>query len=91
MLNVHFQVFSFARKKVQGFSTDRKILMFFLIIALSSTKRRLSFFLILIVNQDIQGNVHYVPEINLISKGTLIKVFYLPNKIIQKKSENAVL
>ena len=35
---------------------------------------------ILIFSQDIQGNVHYVSEINLISEGTLIKAFYLPNK-----------
>ena len=30
MLKICFQDFSFARKKVQGFSTDKKILMLFL-------------------------------------------------------------
>ena len=45
------------------------------------------FFEVLIFSQDISGNVHYVPEINLISEGTLIKPFYLPNKTNQKKSE----
>ena len=38
------------------------------------------FFEILIFIQDIWGDVHYVPEINPISKGTLIKAFYLPSK-----------
>ena len=33
-------------------------------------------------SQDISGNVHYVPEIYLISQGTLIKAFYLPKKTI---------
>ena len=45
------------------------------------------FFEILIFSQDIWGNVHYVHEINLISKGTLIKAFYLPIKANLKKSE----
>ena len=45
------------------------------------------FFGILIFSQDIWGNVHYVPEINLISYGTLIKAFFLPNKTILKKSD----
>ena len=35
--------------------------------ALSSTKPCASFFLILIFSQDIWGNVHFVPKINLIS------------------------
>ena len=30
----------------------------------------------------IWGNVHYVPEINLISQECLIKAFYFPNKTI---------
>ena len=42
---------------------------------------------ILSLSQDIWGNVHYVPEINLISYGTLIKAFFLPNKTILKKSD----
>ena len=35
---------------------------------------------ILIFSLDIWGNADYVPEINLFSKGTLIKAFYLPRK-----------
>ena len=45
------------------------------------------FLKIFIFSQDIWGNVPYAPEINLISYGTLIKAFYLPNKKISKKSE----
>ena len=41
----------------------------------------------LIFSQEIWGNVHYVLEIKLISSGTLIKAFYLPNKTFLKKSE----
>ena len=40
------------------------------------------FFEILIFSQDIWGSVYYVPEIKLISQGTLIKAFYLSNKTI---------
>ena len=42
---------------------------------------------ILVFSKDISGKVHYVLEINLISKGTLIKACYLLNKTIEKKSE----
>ena len=42
---------------------------------------------ILVFSKDILGKVHYVLEINLISKGTLIKACYLLNKTIEKKSE----
>ena len=45
------------------------------------------FFEIIIFSQNIWGNVQYVPEINLISKRTLIKAFYLLNKTNLKKSE----
>ena len=45
------------------------------------------FFEMLVFRQDIWGNIHYVPEINLISEEKQIKVFYLPNKMIYKKSE----
>ena len=38
------------------------------------------FFEILVFSQDIWGKADYVPEINLISEGTLIKIFYLPSK-----------
>ena len=41
-----------------------------------------SVFWILIFSQDILRNAHYVPEIKLISEGTLMKAFYLPNKTI---------
>ena len=44
-------------------------------------------FEILIFGQDIQGNFHYILEINLISEGTLIKAFYSLNKTISKKFE----
>ena len=82
---MRFQVFPFASKKVQGFSSDKKMSLlsvlfhlqnqFFEILILMS-----QFFEILIFSQDIWGNVQYVPQINLISQGTLIKVFYFPNK-----------
>ena len=55
-------VFSFPNKNVQGFSSDRKMLTF-----LFHLQNRASVFLILILSQDILGNVHYVREINLIS------------------------
>ena len=38
------------------------------------------FFKILSFSQNIWGNVYYVHEINLISRGTLIKAFYLPSE-----------
>ena len=75
---MRFQVYSFASKKLQGFSSDRDINVVF-ISALSSTKLS-QFFEIWIFYLDIWGNVHYVPEINLISKGTLINAFYLRSK-----------
>ena len=50
-------------------------------------QNRFSVFEILSFIQDIRQNVHYVPEINLISEGTSIKAFYLLNKTIKKKSE----
>ena len=78
---MRFQVFSFASKKIQDFSSDRKMLMLFC--QCSFVYETVSqFFEILIFSQDILGNVHYVPEINLIFLGTLIKAFYLPNKTI---------
>ena len=40
------------------------------------------FFEFLIFSQDIQGNVHYIPEINLMSEETMIKAFYLAKKTI---------
>ena len=56
------QVFSFPNKNVKGFSSDRKMLTL-----LFHLQNRASVFLILILSQDILGNVHYVREINLIS------------------------
>ena len=61
---MRFQVLSFASKKVQGFSSDRKILMS-LLSELFNLQNRVSE--ILIFSQDVWGNFHYVPEINLIS------------------------
>ena len=64
VLKMRFLVFSFASKNVQGFSSDRNILMplFSVLFHLQN-----QFFEILIFSQDIWGNVHYVPEINIIS------------------------
>ena len=42
------------------------------------------FFEILIFVLDIWGNVHYAPEINLISYGTSMKALYLPWKQIKR-------
>ena len=76
---MRFQVFSFTSKKVQGFSSDRKILMSLLSV-LFHLQNNVSVFLILIFSQEIWGNVRHVPEINLISLRTLTKAFYLPSK-----------
>ena len=86
MLKMRFQAFPFVSKKVQRFSGDRKILMSMLSV-LFHLQNRVSVFEILIFSQDIWGDVHYVPEINLISLWTQLKAFYLPNKTTWKKSE----
>ena len=57
----------FANKKVQGFSIDRKMLMSLLSVLFRLQNHVSVFFEIF--NQDIWGNVHYVPEINLTSQG----------------------
>ena len=57
-----------------------------LISALSSTSVS-QYFEILIFSQYIWGNVHYVPEINLISYKNLIETFYLPSKTNLKRYE----
>ena len=44
------------------------------------------FFEILICSQDIWGNAHYVPEINLISEGNPTKPIYIPSKTNLKTS-----
>ena len=49
------------------------------------------FFEFLIFSQDIQGNVHYIPEINLISEETMIKAFYLAEKNNLKEIWDRVL
>ena len=68
---MRFQVFSFESKKVQGFSSDRKILISLLSVLFHLQNRESVFFVfffeILSFSQDIWGNVHYVPEINLIT------------------------
>ena len=63
VLKMRFQVFSFASKKVKGFSSDMKILISLLSVLFHLQNR---FFKISFFSQDIWGNVHYVPEINLI-------------------------
>ena len=78
VLKMRFQVFSFESIIVQRFSSDSDGFS-----ALSSAKPSIlktqfssaksQFFEILVFSQDICGNVHYLPEINLISWGTLIK------------------
>ena len=60
-----FQVFSFVDKNVQVFSGDRKILMSLLSV-LFHLQNMSQLFEILIFSQDIWGNAHYVPKINLI-------------------------
>ena len=85
VLKMRSQVFSFASKKIQAFSRDRKVLMSLLSV-LFHLQSCVSVFLNFNFSQDIWGNVH-VPEINLISQGTLIKAFYLPRKTMQKKFE----
>ena len=66
VIKMHFQVFSLAPKKVQAFSSDSKILMLLLLCSFVC-KTVFQLFEILIFSQDFWGNVHYVPEINLIS------------------------
>ena len=45
------------------------------------------FFEIFIFSQDIWGNAHYVPEINLTSYGTPIKAYFIPSKTNLNKSD----
>ena len=66
MLKMCLQVFSSASKKVQGFPSDRRILMLLLSV-LFHHKTMTQFFEILFFSQNIWENVHYVPEVNLIS------------------------
>ena len=66
VLKMRFQVFSSKSKRMQGSSSDRKILMFLLSV-LFHLQNHVAFFEILICSQDIWGNVHYALEINLIS------------------------
>ena len=56
-LKIRFQVFSFASKNVQGFSSDMKILLSLLSVLFHLQSQ---FFEILIFSQDIWGNVYYV-------------------------------
>ena len=66
VLKMRFQVFHFASKNVQWVSSDRKILMSLLSV-LFYLQNVSQFFEILIFSWDIWENVHYVPEINVIS------------------------
>ena len=62
VLKMPFQLFSFASKKVQGSSSDIDVVV---ISDLTINYKTVSqFFEILILSQDICGNVHYVSEIN---------------------------
>ena len=63
---MRFQVFSFAIKNIQGFSSDMNIFMSLLSVFFH-LQNCVSVLEILIFSQDIWVNVHYVPEINLIS------------------------
>ena len=66
VLKMRYQVFSFASKMVQRLSSDRNILMSLLSVPFH-LQNPASVFEILVFSKDISGNVHYVPEINLIS------------------------
>ena len=90
MLKVRFQVFSFASKKVQGFSSDMKTLM-----SLSSLLLQLQNHVSVFWNFNF--GQYICRETFLMSlkstsfpKGTLIKAFYLPRKTIWKKSETKI-
>ena len=67
MLKIHLQVFFFKSEKLQGFSSDRKILMS-LLSALFHVQKRVLVFKISIFSQDIWRNVHYVLEITSFPK-----------------------
>ena len=83
IIQIPFRVFYFENKKLQGFSSGRKILVSLLSL-LFHLQNRVSVFW----NFNIWGIVHYVPEINFISQITPIKIKdYLSNKINYKKSE----
>ena len=61
-----FQVFSFTSKMVQEFSIDRNILVLLLSV-LFYLQIVSQFFQILVFSQDIWRNIHFAPEVNLIS------------------------
>ena len=86
VLKICFQAFSFTSKKVQGFSSDRYSCRCYQCSFIYKTVSQ--FFKILIFSKDIWGTVHYYTDINIISKGNLIKAFYLPSKTNYKKSED---
>ena len=67
MLKIRFQVFSSTSKNIQGFSGDMKISMLLLSVLFYLYKTISQFFEILILSHGIWGNVHNVPEMNLIS------------------------
>ena len=55
-----FQVFSFASKKVQGFSSDDRKILMSLFSVLFHLQNCVSVFEILIFSEVIWGNVHYI-------------------------------
>ena len=63
-LKIHFQIFSFASKKVKGFSSNRKFIS--CLSVLFHLQNHVSVFWNFNFSQDIWGNV-YFPEINLIT------------------------
>ena len=58
MLKTRFRVFSLAKKKVEGFSSDRKIFISLLSVLFHLQNRFSQFFKILTFSQDIWENVH---------------------------------
>ena len=64
---MRFPVVTFASKKVQKFSSDKKILMLLLSV-LFHLQNRVSVFCHVFLNFSHEGfSLHYVPKINLIS------------------------
>ena len=86
VLKMHFQDFSFTRKRCNGFPVKGRYWCCGYQCSYIC-KTVFQFFEILIFSQDIWESTHYVPEINLISYGTLIKAFYLQGKTNWKESE----
>ena len=86
VLKMRFQVFSFASKKVQGFSSDRKILMSLLSV-LFHLQNRVSVFWNFNFQPRYLGKRSLCPWNQPHFRGNSVKAFYLPSKTNQKKSE----